>query len=170
MRRIATLIALAAATPARAQANLPGTDAAPPLDIAAQNRAAQALRTQYARDRAAYEQALRDHAARNDPAAYRATLESYRATVAAAPATAVVAAAPADPGIAVTGTRGRVCYTVGGRPDTGSLIARTPPRRRCVDSKEEKRLIADSRAAVDRDARELIRAKDGARLQLPGIQ
>lgn len=165
-RRTMLLALLACTAPARAQpqtSNLPGSEpAAPPLDIAAQNRAAAALRDRYQQDRAAYEAARRTHASgANDPAAYAETLDAYRARLAPGTPPAASTAVSASPGLTVTGTRGRICYTVGGRADTGSLIARTPARRRCTGSEEERRELASSQAAAERDAIEFMRPKDG---------
>lgn len=131
--RCTILLALRAyATPvqARPQAgNLPGSDpGGAPLDIAVQNRAAAALRARYQQNRAAYEAALRAHAAQaGDPAGYAHTLDAYRARIAEAP----VASTPASPTKAAARTS---CAAVTGRTYTGSLVTREPTRRRCTAS------------------------------------
>lgn len=167
MRYATIALALGCATPALAQTgNLPGAEApaaAPrPNSVAAHNQAAAALRADYERDVAAYRAALGNHA--RDAAAAAADAESFRharplAAPLRAPPTATAAVAASD--ITVTGARKRTCITVGGRPSTGSLITRQPPRLRCFTTIDEEREYARQREETDRGARELSRPKDG---------
>lgn len=79
-----------------------------------------------------------------------------------APATVT---APASDGLVVRGSKdrsGQHCYTTGGQPAIGSLIPRKPKVRKCAETAEERRLLAQNRHETDRDTRELVRPMGGS--------
>ena len=75
------------------------------------------------------------------------------------------ATARTEPDLVVRGSKERQdrhCYTVGGQPAIGSLIPRKPKKRVCAETADERREMAQNRAATDRDVREYVRPMGGS--------